>query len=92
MISKVTGVPKDEVETAFSVYDILFPLVGSASWMRVIGGTHIRRLNFMPAPIMGIGANFRRDFYRKDKAEKDPPYEDLKGVLSSDYTYRNLLL
>lgn len=92
LLSKVTGVPKDEVETAFSVYDILFPLVGGASWMRDIGGTHIRRLNFMPAPFMGIGANFRRDYYRKDKAEKDPPYEDLKGILSSDYTYRNLLL
>lgn len=92
LLSKLTAIPKEEVEMAFGVYDVLFPLNGGNNWMRDINGTHIRRLNFMSPPFMGIGANFRRDFYRKNKEDKDPPYEDLKEKLSPDYTYHNLQL
>lgn len=89
LLSTLTGVPKDEVEACFAVYDVLFPT--SNSWLREIGSTHIRRLNFMPAPLMGIGANFRRDYYREKKDDKDPAYEDLKKKLSTDYTFTNLM-
>ena len=89
LLSMISGVPKDEVEACFMVYDVLFPIQNS--WMREIGSTHIRRLNFMPAPLMGIGANFRREYYKDDKDNNDPAYEDLKKKLSDDYTFPNLM-
>ena len=88
ILSKLSGVPKNEVEACFAVYDILFPT--SNSWLREIGRTHIRRLNFMPAPLMGVGANFRRYYYREKKDDENPPYDDLKK-LSGDYTFTNLM-
>ena len=89
LLSRLSCVPTDEVEQCFTVYDVLFPT--SNSWLREIGGTHIKRLNFMPAPLMGIGANFRRDYYREKNDDKEPAYEDLKKKLSTDYTFSNLM-
>lgn len=75
----------------FTVYDILFPLPSGSCWLRDIGYTHIRRLNFIPAPLMGIGANYRRSHYRDKKDDNNPGYEDLKKKLSDDYTFANLM-
>ena len=88
LLSKLSGVPIDEVSNCFSVYDKLFPT--STEWVRGISNTHIIRLNFMPAPIMGIGANYRRYYYCDNKNNDDPPYKDLQKLLSKDYTYSNL--
>lgn len=90
LLSSLSGVPVNEIDKCFSIYDVLFPT--SSAWLRDIRSTHIKRLNFMPTPLMGIGANFRRYFYRDDKEEKEPPFEGLKEKVSNDYTYRNLAL
>lgn len=91
LLGSLSGVPKEEVSNCFTVYDILFPLPPGVSWLRDITFTHIKRLNFMPAPLMGIGANFRRGYYRDNKEDKDPGYEELKKKLSNDYTFVDLL-
>lgn len=88
LLSTLSHVPPKEIGNCFSVYDILFPT--ASSWLREIGCTHIKRLNFMPAPLMGIGANFRRYYYSDDKEKKDPPFELLQSKVSQDYTYNNL--
>lgn len=90
MLCKLSGVPKDEIDNCFEVYDVLFHT--DESWIRDINFTHIKRLNFMPAPFMGIGANFRRYYYSENKNEKDPPYEYLRNLVSGEYTYNNLQL
>ena len=89
LLGHLSGIPATEVKACFSVYDILFPT--SNNWLREIGSTHIKRLNFMPSPLMGIGANFRRDYYRDKADDKTPAYEDLKKKLSNDYTFSNLM-
>lgn len=72
------------------MYDILFPIDGN-TWIRPIGYSHIERLNMMPAPIMGIGANFRRSLYRDNDTEEGSSYNALAKKLSKDYTIANLL-
>ena len=90
LLGKLSGVPMDEVEKALKVFDILFP-IGGNSWMRLINYSHIERLNMMPAPMMGIGANFRRDLYSDDDTEEGSSYNTLAKKLSKDYTITNLL-
>lgn len=89
ILANLTEIDKDEVEICLSVYDILFPTTNN-NWIREISYTHIKWLNFMSIPFMGIGANFRRYYYRDDKSNEDPSYEDLKKKLSKDYTFPNL--
>lgn len=90
LLSTLSGVPVNEVRQALSVYDILFPIDGN-TWIRPIGYSHIERLNMMPAPIMGIGANFRRSLYRDNDTEEGSSYNALAKKLSKDYTIANLL-
>lgn len=89
LLSNVSGVPINELDLAFSVYDILFPT--SNKWIRIINGSHLMRLNLFSAPLMGIGANFRRCYYRDDDSEAGSSYEALEKKLSKDYTCLNLL-
>lgn len=89
LLSNISGVPFDEVRHALNVYDILFPI--ASKWIRPINYSHIERLNMMPAPLMGIGANFRRMYYRDDDTEEGSSYNALKQKLSNDYTFSNLL-
>ena len=90
LLGKVSGVPTDEVPVALGVFDVLFPLENS-NWIRNIGYTNIKYLNMMPTQLLGIGANFRRSYYRDDDTEKGESYEALFKKLSGDYTCRNLL-
>ena len=89
LLSNLSGVPYGEVMHALNVYDILFPIANN--WIRPINNTHIQRLNMMPAPLMGIGANLRRIIYRDDDTEEGSSYDALQKKLSSDYTFDNLL-
>ena len=90
LLGKVSGVPKDEVPVALNVFDVLFPLENS-NWIRNIGYTNISYLNMMPTQLLGIGANFRRSYYRDDDTEKGESYEALFKKLTGDYTCRNLI-
>lgn len=90
LLSKVSGVPKDEVAVALGVFDILFPL--DNNWLRNIGYTNISYQNMMPTQFMGIGANFRRSYYRDSDTEEGEAYEALFKKLSGDYTCKDMLL
>ena len=43
----------------------------------------------MPLPFSGLGANFRRQYYRTDDEHHD--YKDLEGQLSGKYTVNDLI-
>lgn len=88
VLSVLSGVPEDEVGIALSAFDCLFPLE-SGSWLMDRPNTTIKILKFMPLPFSGIGANFRRIYYRQDGGSAD--FAHLKDVLSGRYTVGDLI-
>lgn len=89
LLSKLTGIPTTEVDNALSAFDILFP-IPNKSWLINRPQTHIRILQFMPLPISGIGANFRRFVYSEGKEEKCN-YDYLATLLPKNYTCSDLI-
>lgn len=88
VLSELSGVPKDEVEEGLKAFDQLFPLEES-NWFIDKPNTSIRILQFMPLPFSGLGANFRRQYYRPDNEHHD--YKDLEGQLSGKYTVNDMI-
>lgn len=88
ILSVLSGVPDDEVKLALGSFDILFPL-NEGSWLFDKPNTSIRILQFMPLPFSGLGANFRRLYYRQNDNDIDFSY--LKAVLSGSYTVGDLI-
>lgn len=88
VLSVLSGVPEDEVESALGAYDLLFPLT-DGSWLFDKPNTSIRILKFMPLPFCGLGANFRRLYYRFE--DKNTDYSYLNEVLSGTYTVGDLI-
>ena len=88
ILSELSGVPKDEVAEGLKAFDLLFPLNGG-SWFFDKPNTSIRILHFMPLPFSGLGANFRRQYYRTDDAHHE--YSDLENKLTGKYTVNDLI-
>ena len=88
ILSTLTGVPKAEVDNALSAFDILFPIPND-SWLLDKPYTKTRILKFMPLPFSGLGANYRRIVYCKDKNKCS--YDDLATLLPSDFTCTDLI-
>lgn len=88
ILSELSGVPKDEVSEGLKAFDMLFPLA-SGGWFIDKPQTSIRILQFMPLPFSGIGANFRRLYYRMDEEHQD--YEDLNNKLTGSHTIDDLI-
>ena len=89
LLSELTGIPVEEIDSALSAFDILFPIPDS-SWLIDKPNTCIRILQFMPLPISGIGANFRRFIYSEGQEEKSS-YDYLGTLLPRDYTCSDLI-
>ena len=95
MLSKLTGIPIDEIPNALMAFDILFPIDGS-SWLFTNTYSNITILRFMPLQLSGVGANFRRIIYGAD--DEHLSYDDLGKQFASKYTlsdlikYNNLLI
>lgn len=70
LLSKVSGIPVNQIPKAFAVYDELFPLA-NGWFIPADANSNIRRMHLFPSPFRGIGANYRRYRYaKKDKFEK----------------------
>jgi hypothetical protein len=65
LLSAKTGIPLEEIPRALESYEILFP--SSDSWFIESQSTNIKMLKLFPTPFMGIGANYRRLMYTKDR-------------------------
>ncbi len=88
ILSELSGVPKEEVPEGLMAFDMLFPL-NAGSWFIDKPQTNIRILQFMPLPFSGIGANFRRHYYRTD--DTNNTYDDMKDKLTGKYTVSDLI-
>ena len=88
ILSELSGVPIDEVSEGLRAFDMLFPL-DKGGWFIDKPKTSIRILQFMPLPFSGIGANFRRCYYRTDDLHCD--YNDLGNKLTGKYTISDLI-
>ena len=88
ILSELSGVPIDEVSEGLRAFDMLFPL-DKGGWFIDKPKTSIRILQFMPLPFSGIGANFRRCYYRTDDSHCD--YNDLGNKLTGKYTISDLI-
>lgn len=86
LLSEITNIPVEEIPNAFSALDTLFPFGDDKKWLYDIQNASMSVLQLFPIPLCGIGANFRRLIYAKDKV-----YSDLKNVLTGKYTYENLI-
>lgn len=86
LLSEITNIPVEEIPNAFSALDTLFPFGDDKKWLYDIQNASMSVLQLFPIPLCGIGANFRRLIYAKDKV-----YPDLKNVLTGKYTYENLI-
>lgn len=88
ILSELSGVPKNEVAEGLKAFDMLFPL-STGGWFIDKPNTSIRILQLMPLPFSGIGANFRRHYYRTDDEHND--FEDLENKLTGTYTVNDLI-
>lgn len=88
VLSELSGVPMDEVAEGLKAFDLLFPLT-DRSWFFDKPNTSIRILQFMPLPFSGLGANFRRQYYRTDDNHHE--YKDLENKLTGKYTVNDLI-
>lgn len=88
LLSELTSIPIDEIDNALSAFDILFP-IQDKSWLFDRPHTCIRILRFMPLPISGLGANYRRNIYSCGDDKRD--YNYLETLLPKDYTCADLI-
>lgn len=84
LISQKTGVPEDEIDNALSSYSVLF---GGTKWVRDYSDYGNYKFIFQfPCVFRGVGANVRRIYYTEEGK-----FEELRDVLSGQYTYSDLL-
>jgi hypothetical protein len=78
-----TGVPVEEIDTALSAFDLLFPIEGS--WFAQPDGDSRRLLKLMPAAMRGLGAFSRLARYEKDKYSDLGFSDDTARRMASDH-------
>ena len=76
VLSSITGVPVNEINNALAFWDTLFPT--STSWMKTINHGGLYYMRFVPAPLRGIGVNYRKHHY------------DTEGTTDSQRLFDNL--
>lgn len=82
ILSQKTGIPVDEIPKAFESYQILFPQ-DDGWFINLAPQSSIRVLKMFPRPFSGIGANYRKLIYTKNKK-----FEELN--FSGSHTYDDL--
>lgn len=90
VLSGITGVPVGEIDMALSFWDQLFPT--PTPWMTTInhGGLYYHR--FMPAPLRGLGTNYRRHLYAPEGVkDPDKQFENLNQVAGSNNCYNDMI-
>ena len=86
LLSSITGIPVENIDSALEVFDLLFPLPNGGSWLYDIPKSTVTMLMFMPVPFCGIGVNFRRFVYTDDQE-----LASLKKVLRGEKTFNDFI-
>lgn len=92
LLSRITGIPKDEVENAIYCWDVLFPTPNGWFSNPINDYSNIMCLKMVSPPIAGIGTNMRKYLYA-DEGVKDAEglFNCLKSKLSGAYTYGDII-
>ena len=81
LLSTITGLPVAEINNAFTFWDKLYPINGS--WMQKInphGG--MTAMKMTPAPLRGVGVNFRRHLYApQGEEDSEKIFDNLKDLV-----------
>lgn len=85
LLSKKSGIPIDQIDRAFEVYEIIFPMSGG--WFNKLSTSNIRFIKMFPVPFKAIGANYRKVFY----TPKTEGFSDLGQLLTGQYTTSDLV-
>jgi hypothetical protein len=64
-LAEKSGIPVEALPQAFAAFDKLFPVDGG--WFRDDPNSNVRVLVLYPVPLRGVGANYRRALYTKDR-------------------------
>jgi hypothetical protein len=91
LLSKITGIPTNEIDNALSAFDILFPLQDGSSWLfnaSSKSSSNLTLLMFAPTPLYGLGANFRRFIYHETN---EAQFEELEHQIHGTYTFKDLI-
>lgn len=92
LLSRITGIPKDEVENAIFFWNELYPTQNGWFSNPVNEHSHIMCLKLMTPPIAGIGTNMRIYLYADEGLkDADELFNCLKSKLSGAYTYRDMI-
>lgn len=89
LLSRLSGIEISEIDKAFESFNLLFP--SSKGWLRQYNNTNIKMLAMMPPPMMGLGANMRRQLYRQGDEDEKATYNILGTQLTGSCTLNNLL-
>lgn len=66
-LSDITGIPVGEINQTLDFWDILFPT--ATHWMTKINHGGLYYMRFVPAPLRGVGVNYRRYQYAPSEQE-----------------------
>lgn len=92
LLSRITGVPKDEVENAIYFWNILFPTEHGWFSNPVNDHSNIMCLKMVTPPIAGIGTNFRLYLYANEGLkESEDLFTQLKSKLTGFHTYKDII-
>lgn len=85
-ISDNTGIPVEQIPSAFASYNKLFPK--QDGWMFNMPRSNIEWHRFFPLPFCGIGANHRRFIYL---GKENQTYDELGKMLKGEKTMADLV-
>lgn len=90
-LSNLTGIPIDEIDTALEFWEKLFPI--KKGWLHTVSNeSNIYELKMIPAPVRGIGVNFRLHLYASENMKTiEERFDNIKNILTGLYTYDNIV-
>ena len=87
LLSKITKLPKEEIDDALDIWNELFPL-NNGWFQKPTNNSNIYALKMMPAPLYGIGANLRLHLYGNKEIEQEGNlFDNLKSLLTGQHTF-----
>lgn len=90
-LSNLTGIPTDEIGTALEFWEKLFPI--EKDWLHTVSDkSYIYELKMIPAPVRGIGVNFRLHLYASENMKTiEERFDNIKNILTGFYTYGDIV-
>lgn len=86
LLSIMTGVPVDEIDMALTFWDTLYRK--PKSWMTTINHGGLYYMQFVPAPLRGVGVNYRRHYYAPEgMKDSDELFKNLRSLVTDRCYY-----